>query len=193
MARGACDATTRSSKLAARLRHRLETKHQPKRVAAPAAPAAAPPSSAAPATAAEIEALRRQVDVAIKLAEKDVERVKEEKEEERLVRQSDQFSKQNRLLKQGDLWGSKNGNSSKANASTFVHKKDAAHNKRMAANVHHWGAGGGGSHYMMAGSKSVLKGNKAKGVVSRHSRQAAMRNGKAATHAKKDGSTSVMQ
>jgi hypothetical protein len=62
---------------------------------------------------------------------------------------------------------------SKAIASTYTYKADFADNKRMRSIVHHWGAGGGGSHYMMAGGKQFQKGNRVKGVVSRHSRQGA--------------------
>jgi len=39
--------------------------------------------------------------------------------------------------------------------------------------VHHWGAGGGGSHYHTAGSKQFQKGVRIKGVISRHSKQGA--------------------
>ena len=39
--------------------------------------------------------------------------------------------------------------------------------------MHHWGAGGGGSHYHTAGSKQFLKGVRIRGVVSRHSKQGA--------------------
>ena len=35
-----------------------------------------------------------------------------------------------------------------------------AYNKHAHAIVHHWGAGGGGSHYHMAGSRQFNKGNK---------------------------------
>jgi pre-60S factor REI1 len=62
---------------------------------------------------------------------------------------------------------------SKAISSSYTHKADAADNKHARAVVHHWGAGGGGSHYHMAGSRQYQKGNKVKGVVLRHSRQGA--------------------
>eukprot|EP00747_Dinoflagellata_sp_TGD_P080458 gnl/TRDRNA2_/TRDRNA2_160902_c0_seq1.p1 gnl/TRDRNA2_/TRDRNA2_160902_c0~~gnl/TRDRNA2_/TRDRNA2_160902_c0_seq1.p1 ORF type:complete len:520 (-),score=62.98 gnl/TRDRNA2_/TRDRNA2_160902_c0_seq1:43-1602(-) len=62
---------------------------------------------------------------------------------------------------------------SKAISSIFSFKAAFADNKARRAVVHHWGGGGGGSHYHMAGSKQFLKGNKVKGVISRHSRQGA--------------------
>lgn len=62
---------------------------------------------------------------------------------------------------------------SKAISSTFVFKKDPADNKARRAIVHHWGAGGGGSHYHMAGSRNFQKGNRKKGLILRHSRQGA--------------------
>lgn len=52
-------------------------------------------------------------------------------------------------------------------------KQKEADNKATRAIVHHWGAGGGGSHYHMCGGKQFQKGNKVKGVVLRHSRQGA--------------------
>lgn len=64
-------------------------------------------------------------------------------------------------------------NSSKALASQFVFKANAAHDATARAEVHHFGGGGGGSHYNMAGSKQQMKGVKVKGVISRHSRQGA--------------------
>jgi pre-60S factor REI1 len=62
---------------------------------------------------------------------------------------------------------------SKALSANYTHKADAADNKHARAVVHHWGAGGGGSHYNMAGSRQYQKGQKIKGVVLRHSRQGA--------------------
>jgi len=62
---------------------------------------------------------------------------------------------------------------SKAMSANYTHKPDAADNKHARAIVHHWGAGGGGSHYHMAGSRQYQKGQKVKGVVLRHSRQGA--------------------
>ena len=80
--------------------------------------------------------------------------------------------------------------SSKAVASTFYHQIAPAHDAYAAANVHHTG-----SHYVMAGSKQFQKGVRVKGVVSRHSKQAAKRNGQNTTngvHNKKDGSMSIL-
>jgi hypothetical protein len=64
-------------------------------------------------------------------------------------------------------------NNSKAIASQFLYKADVAYNTHRAAIVHHWGAGGGGSHYNMANGKLFQKGFRLKGVVSRHSSQQA--------------------
>jgi hypothetical protein len=61
---------------------------------------------------------------------------------------------------------------SKANPSTYYHKEAPAFDKVVAANVHH-----SSSHYVMAGTKQFLKGVRVQGVVARHSRQAAIRNG----------------
>jgi hypothetical protein len=57
---------------------------------------------------------------------------------------------------------------SKAIASQFVHKQDAADNAEKRAIVHHTG-----SHYHMAGSRQFQRGVRVKGVVSRHSKQGA--------------------
>jgi len=78
----------------------------------------------------------------------------------------------------------------KAIASQYQHKQKEAHNEATAAIRHHWGAGGGGSHYHLAGSVQFQKGLRLKGVVSRHSHQAAVRNGKKSkAKSKKSGST----
>lgn len=58
-------------------------------------------------------------------------------------------------------------------ASQTFHKQKDADNELNRAIVHHWGAGGGGSHYHSCGGKQYIKGNKIKGVVLRHSRQGA--------------------
>ena len=47
---------------------------------------------------------------------------------------------------------------SKALAAQYAHKAGFADNAARRAIVHHWGAGGGGSHYHTAGSKQFLKG-----------------------------------
>jgi hypothetical protein len=86
---------------------------------------------------------------------------------------------------------------SKANPSTYYHKESPAFDKVVAANVHH-----SSSHYVMAGSKQFLKGVRVQGVVSRHSRQAAIRNGQGGkrkkqntvngVHNKKSSSTAIL-
>jgi hypothetical protein len=64
------------------------------------------------------------------------------------------------------------GMGSKALPSQYVHKQGAAFDSRMAENRHHTG-----SHYVMAGGVQFQRGVRVKGVVSRHSKQAAVRNG----------------
>mmetsp|Transcript_230 Transcript_230/g.471 ORF Transcript_230/g.471 Transcript_230/m.471 type:complete len:598 (-) Transcript_230:2758-4551(-) len=64
------------------------------------------------------------------------------------------------------------GVGSKALPSQYVHKQGAAFDSRMAENRHHRG-----SHYVMAGGVQFQRGVRVKGVVSRHSKQAAVRNG----------------
>jgi hypothetical protein len=64
------------------------------------------------------------------------------------------------------------GVGSKALPSQYVHKQGAAFDSRMAENRHHTG-----SHYVMAGGVQFQRGVRVKGVVSRHSKQAAVRNG----------------
>lgn len=67
----------------------------------------------------------------------------------------------------------------KALPAQFEYKESAAFDKTRAAQVHHFGGGGGGSHYHLAASKQFQKGLRLKGVVARHSKQAALRNGPA--------------
>ena len=64
---------------------------------------------------------------------------------------------------------------SKALAAQYGTKAQFADNKaRRAIVTHHWGAGGGGSHYHTAGSKQFQKGVRDReGVISRHSKQGA--------------------
>jgi len=64
------------------------------------------------------------------------------------------------------------GNSGKGLSAQFTSRADFADNAAARAVVHHWGAGGGGSHYNMAASKSAQKGTQ-KGLLSRHSKQGA--------------------
>jgi len=44
---------------------------------------------------------------------------------------------------------------------SYTFKADSADNKHARAVTHHFGAGGGGAHYTMAGSRQFNKGNKA--------------------------------
>ena len=60
---------------------------------------------------------------------------------------------------------------SKALASQYYHKKDVVNDTTANANRHHTS-----SHYVMAGGVQFQRGCRVKGVVSRHSRQAAIRN-----------------
>jgi len=70
------------------------------------------------------------------------------------------------------------GGTSKALAAQSNFKASFADNKHARALMHHgYGGFGGGAHYTMAGSKQFQRGVRVKGVVSRHSRQAAKRNG----------------
>lgn len=78
--------------------------------------------------------------------------------------------RRNEILLRGSMFAKGN---SKALSSTYIYKADAADNERARAIKHHWGAGGGGSHYHMAGSRQYQKGVRVKGVVLRHSRQGA--------------------
>eukprot|EP00286_Rhodomonas_abbreviata_P021492 CAMPEP_0181293698 /NCGR_PEP_ID=MMETSP1101-20121128/3201_1 /TAXON_ID=46948 /ORGANISM="Rhodomonas abbreviata, Strain Caron Lab Isolate" /LENGTH=572 /DNA_ID=CAMNT_0023398297 /DNA_START=70 /DNA_END=1786 /DNA_ORIENTATION=+ len=65
------------------------------------------------------------------------------------------------------------GGTSKALAGQYVFKAGFAYNARRHSIVHHWGAGGGGSHYHCAGGKQYNKGVRVRGVVMRHSTQGA--------------------
>lgn len=67
----------------------------------------------------------------------------------------------------------------KALPAQYQYKESAAFDKTRAAVVHHFGGGGGGSHYHLAASKQFQKGLRLQGVVARHSKQAAIRNGPA--------------
>ncbi len=88
-----------------------------------------------------------------------------------------------------------NGNS-KALSSQFVFKQDAADNAQNRAIVHHWGAGGGGSHFNLGSSKQFQKGNKVKGIVQRGKKsrgnQVAVRLGKK-SRGKKSTSIAILQ
>jgi len=66
-----------------------------------------------------------------------------------------------------------NNAESKVIPSQYYHKKDVVNDTTANANRHHTS-----SHYVMAGGVQFQRGCRVKGVVSRHSRQAAIRNGK---------------
>jgi hypothetical protein len=68
---------------------------------------------------------------------------------------------------------------SKAIPSQYYHKKDVVNDVTANAVRHHTG-----SHYVMAGGVQFQRGCRVKGVVSRHSHQAAVRNGKNNKHNK---------
>ena len=105
--------------------------------------------------------------------------------------------KQNyKIASRSAMFENNRNQSSKANASTYYTKEMPAFDKVVAANVHHTG-----SHYVMAGSKQFQRGVRVKGVVSRHSKQAAVRNGqqqrdkqntKGGVHNKKNSSVAIM-
>jgi pre-60S factor REI1 len=61
------------------------------------------------------------------------------------------------------------GQNSKAISSAFQFKADPADNKHARAITHHWGAGGGGSHYHMAGSVQFQRGVTTAGALTRGS------------------------
>lgn len=92
------------------------------------------------------------------------------------------------------------GQGSKAIASTFHSNEAVAYNKAAHAIAHHWGAGGGGSHYNMASTKGYLKGDRIKGMTQRHSRQNDIRQGakrkaqnsKNGAHNKSSGSMAIL-
>ena len=56
---------------------------------------------------------------------------------------------------------------SKAIASQYLHPKNDTFNKHRQAVLHHWGNGGGGSHFHMSASKQFLKGVRISGVKQR--------------------------
>jgi len=64
----------------------------------------------------------------------------------------------------------------KAIASQFTHKSGTSFNKTIYAEKHHWGAGGGGSHYNMAASKQQLKGVNIKNIKQRRGGKLASKN-----------------
>jgi len=96
-----------------------------------------------------------------------------------LKKRTAEIIQQRRTCSQLAKWHQLAKGNSKAIASTYVYKPNFAFNASRAAIVHHWGGGGGGSHYHSAGTKLFNKGFRLRGVVMRHSHQAALRNGKA--------------
>jgi hypothetical protein len=82
------------------------------------------------------------------------------------------MKKQNNTLKLNKYLVKENKTGAKAIASQYYHKKDVVNDTTANANRHHTS-----SHYVMAGGVQFQRGCRVKGVVSRHSRQAAIRNG----------------
>ena len=80
--------------------------------------------------------------------------------------------KQNKIMMK-NLVKDSSISSSNAIPSQFYHKKDEVNDTTANAYRHHTS-----SHYVMAGGVQFQRGCRVKGVVSRHSRQAAIRNGK---------------
>jgi hypothetical protein len=80
--------------------------------------------------------------------------------------------KQNKIMIK-NLVKETNISGSNAIPSQYYHKKDVVNDTTANAYRHHTG-----SHYVMAGGVQFQRGCRVKGVVSRHSRQAAVRNGK---------------
>ena len=69
---------------------------------------------------------------------------------------------------------------SKALASSYVHKADFADNKHARALTHHgYGGFGGGAHFTMSGSRQFHKGVRLKGLVQRKVTAAKTRQGNA--------------
>ncbi len=79
--------------------------------------------------------------------------------------------KQNKMI-MNDLVKCASNSGSKAIPSQYYHKKYVVNDTTANANRHHTG-----SHYVMAGGVQFQRGCRIKGVVSRHSHQAAVRNG----------------
>ena len=77
----------------------------------------------------------------------------------------------NKILADMNLVESTNLHSSKAIPSTFYHTPNQTQNKAKAQDIKH-----SSSKNLMAGTKAQLKGATLKGVVSRHSHQASVRN-----------------
>lgn len=80
--------------------------------------------------------------------------------------------KQNKMILNDLIKGASNSDSN-AIPSQYYHRRDTVNDTTANANRHHTS-----SHYVMAGGVQFQRGCRVKGVVSRHSRQAAVRNGK---------------
>ena len=78
--------------------------------------------------------------------------------------------KQNKIMIKNLVSASNSGTNSIP--SQYYHKKDVVNDTTANANRHHTS-----SHYVMACGVQFQRGCRVKGVVSRHSRQAAVRNG----------------
>jgi len=79
--------------------------------------------------------------------------------------------KQNQIIINNLIKGASNTGSN-AIPSQFYHKTDIVNDTTANANRHHTG-----SHYVMAGGVQFQRGCRLKNIVSRHSKQAAIRNG----------------
>ena len=66
-----------------------------------------------------------------------------------------------KILKKGMIYNKK------AIPSQFIHKDFNTFNKKRQANLHHWGNGGGGSHFHMSAPKQFLKGLRISGIKQR--------------------------
>ena len=66
-----------------------------------------------------------------------------------------------KILKKGMIYNKK------AIPSQFIHKDFNTLNKKRQANLHHWGNGGGGSHFHMSAPKQFLKGLRISGIKQR--------------------------
>jgi len=93
---------------------------------------------------------------------------------------------ENKMLNIAAMHESNANQGSKAIASQYYHRQFETFDKTAAAVRHHTG-----SHYVMAGGVQFQRGERVKGVVSRHSKQAAVRNGKKSRASKLKSSDSL--
>jgi len=80
------------------------------------------------------------------------------------------------LIKNFDIVNTSMKYNKKGIASQFTHKSRESFNKTIYAEKHHWGAGGGGSHYNMAASKQQLKGFNIRNIKQRRGGKVASKN-----------------